>query len=156
MLQFLLPKGFNVNEDNEGGDTALMLAAQYADTTVVRFLLDHGANPNLSTGWQGPALMWALEDNRIDNASLLLARCAQVNVRNPDGGETALMRAVVAGDEGFVRKLLRRGAQVNARDQNGWTALDYAYQDDNDDMFDLLKQHGAYRGAYTGPPNKEE
>ena len=44
----------------------------------------------------------------------------------PTGGETALMSAAFAGRTEIVKLLLSRGAAVNARDNSGRSAVDYA------------------------------
>ncbi len=47
----------------------------------------------------------------------------------PDG-TTALMYAVLTADAGAVRNLLERGAEVNAANRDGYTALHFAVYDD--------------------------
>jgi ankyrin repeat protein len=42
-----------------------------------------------------------------------------------------------------VIELLKRGAPVNARQQQGWTALHAAAQNGDTDMVDVLLQYGA-------------
>jgi uncharacterized protein len=55
---------------------------------------------------------------------------AQVNARDQDG-RTPLMHAVLAvdADPRIVELLIERGADVNAADSHGWTALHFAAQD---------------------------
>jgi ankyrin repeat protein len=59
-----------------------------------------------------------------------------------DGG-TPLHRAARAGDTAKVRSLLARGADVNARDGVGWTALQVAAVQNHDDIVRLLVEHGS-------------
>lgn len=88
----------------------------------VRFLLNHGADPNQ---WVGESL---LSDCLMGNdppdlglLRLLLARGADVNL--PDaGGATPLMAAAINGVEA-TRLLLAHGAKVNARSLAGTSAL---------------------------------
>ena len=51
-------------------------------------------------------------------------------IENPDerdaGGRTLLMRAAKSGNEWELRQLLSSGADVNLKDNDGWTALMYA------------------------------
>ena len=42
--------GLQVNEKLSSDWTAIMYASQYARVEIVRFLLDHGADPNYSVG----------------------------------------------------------------------------------------------------------
>lgn len=43
----------------------------------------------------------------------------------------------------IIFMLLERGANVQARDDLGWTALDWALKQDNAQVVKLLKDHGA-------------
>lgn len=63
-------------------------------------------------------------------------------------GITPLMRAAEFGDVSVVEKMVLAGADVNAKDENGWTALMYsAKESDNCDLHEmvgcLVKQGGA-------------
>lgn len=58
-------------------------------------------------------------------------------------GETALHIAVIGGQTGIARILLDSGANVNAKDHNGWTPLFFSGKRPNKDLVELLIQHGA-------------
>ncbi len=64
--------------------------------------------------------------------------------RQDSKGRTALMKAVMAGNDWEIRSLLKSGADVNISDDDGWTALMYAarYQDSLD-LLMILLQNGA-------------
>ena len=71
-------------------------------------------------------------------------------------GVTQLMRAAMAGNDWQVRTLIESGADVNARDIDGWTALMYAsrYQQ-NVNIVKHLIENGAYvrvRNKYNVTP----
>ena len=53
----------------------------------------------------------------------LLGMMTGCETANYSGGRTALMRAAWEGDTETVEHLLSNGAEVNAKDNNGWTAL---------------------------------
>jgi len=41
---------------------------------------------------------------------------------------------------------MRAGADLNAQDNDGWTALDYAYSDNAEKIIKLLLSYGAVTG----------
>lgn len=60
-----------------------------------------------------------------------------------DNAPTPLMQAALKGDAGAVKKLIEQGADVNAHDSNGKTALDVAK---TDEVKELLTKAG---GKFT-------
>ncbi|MBP5442095.1 MAG: ankyrin repeat domain-containing protein [Treponema sp.] len=73
-----------------------------------------------------------------------------------ENGVTQLMRAAMSGNDWQVRTLIEAGADVNARDVDGWTALMYAsrYQQ-NVQIVKNLIDNGAYvrvRNKYNVTP----
>jgi len=57
----------------------------------------------------------------------LLAKGAHVEARNPNTGDTPVILAARAGNLAFVKALLARGADVNAANKTGATALSSAF-----------------------------
>jgi ankyrin repeat protein len=72
-------------------------------------------------------LMWAVHLNQREIADYLLSNGVDVN-RQDRYGWTALIYAVLQGDDAFetVRDLVKRGADVNAKDHRGVRPLGYA------------------------------
>ena len=54
-----------------------------------------------------------------------------------------LMDKVIAGDKAAVSELIAKGADVNARNSYGWTALSHAARAGNAELVKLLLAHGA-------------
>lgn len=68
------------------------------------------------------------------------------------GGEDVI-RAAYNNDTALARQLLEAGADVNAKEGNGWTALQHAVDQDNEELTRLLLDHGAeinHRNTPTG------
>lgn len=120
-----------IQEDRYGpkpGVTPLMRAAVRIDNRKVKALLKKGADPDQtdSSGWT--ALMYAGgqscgEASCVDDSSivdLLLAAGANPKYSSPHG-DTPLMAA--AFDRRFERALVRAGANVNAQNLDGVSAL---------------------------------
>ena len=61
----------------------------------------------------------------LESAQLLLDKGVDVNEATPDG-DNALLVASASGHEAFSNFLLEHGANANAADRNGITALHYA------------------------------
>lgn len=112
----------SVPEDYE---TALMVASQKGSPTILKLLLDHGADPNAHMMGGFTALMLADDAGGRGSCNchrLLVERGANINARSRDGG-TALMCAVAFRRMGCTRFLVEHGADVNAMDNTGQTAL---------------------------------
>ena len=98
----------------------------------MRVLLDKGADiearmQSMQT-WQPTALLLAIDQRLTPVALLLIERGADVNAQTGDtGGDqrqlSALMRAAREGLAEVVAALLAKGAVVDARNQNGNSAL---------------------------------
>jgi ankyrin repeat protein len=171
MVQLLLARGANVNAtDDEEGQTALMDPVDNGDADMVQLLLARGANVNAINNSGSTALMKAASNGDADMVQLLLARGADVNATDNDG-QTALMKACVSSQvsrnprkkskgkkkrkrssqvypEGpdrvdIVQLLLARGADVNATDNYGQTALMVASMNGEADIAQLLIARGA-------------
>ena len=54
-----------------------------------------------------------------------------------------LLNACRIGDLEEVKQLLRMGADVNARDEDGWTVLMRASENGHKEVVELLKFYGA-------------
>ncbi len=145
--------GVEIDELGAGGHTALMAAAYYGHKSVVKILLEAGANPNLLSDDDGLGMgMTALmltagsffAHNRHSIAKLLLANGADVNQQGL-GGKTAIVYAALAG-AGYrecVETLITAGADLDLRDERGHTVLTMVAAAENYQMLNLLIQAGA-------------
>ena len=136
-----LASGADANARDPEGATPLMYAALYtSDTACIRMLLEHGADPNASNG-AGPVV------------SYLLAHGARIDIKDElrgvpiipigGGGATALIQAAKARDGEALAALLKKGADVNAKEKNNSTALLNAITYQNHRNIKLLLAHGA-------------
>ena len=109
--------------------TSLMRATRAGDERRVRELLAAGAPPFcVVDGWTALHLACSRGNARIV-AALLEADASGDTVNVDDGfGCTPLVLASAGGHEGAVRALLARGALLDRKSRNGWTALHWAAQ----------------------------
>lgn len=127
MLRFLLQHGVDVDGKEGTGETPLYEAAgiQGGDEGSVKILLDAGANVN-HVSIEGTALEAASFYSSPEVVGWLLDRGAQVN-RAPMPGErryrSALMEACGRMDTAKAALLLAHGANIDAQDNEGYTAL---------------------------------
>ncbi len=111
--------------DISSGETALHIVTQRRDTLWIRFLTQHGANPNIADKNGITPLVLAANLGFIDGVEALIKAGARVDVAN-NAGETPLISAVHRKDTALVRLLLSNGASPDRNDNSGRSARDYA------------------------------
>ncbi|KAL2202471.1 hypothetical protein CC79DRAFT_1313249 [Sarocladium strictum] len=127
---------------HEAPATALAIACHKGHEAIIQFLLDQGANPNARREPQPTPLQQACEEASSEIAALLLAYGADPNFEGPEGD--ALHYACRAKTREVVQLLLKNGANVQARDSSGSTALQYAcYHSFNREIVQTLLDSGA-------------
>ena len=123
-LRKLIRAGADVNYKDENGYTALSYALLNSSPEVfVKILLKAGA---VCGDWNGTEIYTAATSGNVKLIKYLIA--VGVDIDRPDIGDssTALMKAANNSQSRVMRVLIRAGADVNARDKNGNTALHYA------------------------------
>jgi serine/threonine-protein phosphatase 6 regulatory ankyrin repeat subunit B len=131
-VRFILDLGIDVNEDNEIGWTALVSATERGYASIVRTLLNGGADVDAECdcpafgggGWT--ALMIAALRGNTGIVEALLDKGANVNAKSASKSRTPLMVAALSGSTEVVGALLARGANIDEKDLNGKTALELA------------------------------
>jgi len=123
------PSSVALNARDGSGEGALHILTRGRDATWLRYLLSHGARPDLQDNDGNTALMIAAQIGWAEGAEALLDRGANVNLANGQG-ETPLILAVQRRDLALVRILLAKGADASHTDSAaGLSALDYARRD---------------------------
>ena len=147
IVNLLVSKGAKINIQDKEGATALMWASAWGHGFIAQALLNNGASVNYEDKQGRTALTWAAHRGakdtylvqpllkkgahiRLMEALLLedmakahmLVDTANLQVRGPSR-ETPLMLAARAGDMALVKVILDRTAQVNAVEDEGFTAL---------------------------------
>jgi ankyrin repeat protein len=151
-LKALIVGGADVNAAGPNGETPLSLAASSGSADAVRLLFAHGAKMPKETGVGWSPLMGAAQIGSLDTVRLLLEHGADARATD-QSGRTTIMAAVDSApytvvviingvnqtpkpspvDQArlqrifdIIRLLLDHGADLNARDSRGFTALQLA------------------------------
>ncbi|MEQ1870539.1 MAG: ankyrin repeat domain-containing protein [Vicinamibacterales bacterium] len=109
----LLGAGARVNVEDDTGVTPLVLASQNGSEAMVARLLKAGAQPNLGKPFS--SVMVAARTGNVAVVKALLDHGGDVNAREADQGQTALMWAAVEKHHDVVRLLVSRGADIRLR-----------------------------------------
>lgn len=111
----LLQKGADPNLTNDFGITPLYLACENRSFPVINMLLQSGADPNAAT-WAGETvLLTCARTGHLDGINALITHSANINTREPERGQTALMWAAAEGQSAVVESLIESGADIKAR-----------------------------------------
>ncbi len=158
----LLKEGADVKAINSYGVNAMQLAADTANTELIRLLLKAGADPESPNADGETALHLVARSGNVEAAKLLLKAGAKVNSRERFGEQTPLMWAAARRHPQMVELLLSKGADVNARgavrdykrvataesraaprDRGGFTPLMYAARGNCGECVEVLLKHKA-------------
>jgi len=163
LVERLLEAGADPNTALPHGETVLMTAARAGSAEAVERLIARGARVDAADDQLGEtALMWAAARDHGGVVRVLAAHGADVNARSkllsyekdrfglegvltilPRGSWTPLMYAAREGALGAARALVEAGADVNAVDPEGTTALVRAIVNSHYDVAGFLVEHGA-------------
>ena len=192
-VRLLLEHGAQVNLTRNNGAAPLHMACKFglrgakaaavaaheaaaekaARAAMVKLLLEHGAQVDLTTDKGCDALLFACELGDEDIARMLLEHGATVNLTNPlymacqtgqdkcarlllehganvdqantagSTGRTPLLHAIRKGHGATVQVLLEGGAQVDLADKTGCTPLCAASEEGDEATVRLLLERGA-------------
>ncbi|KAL9331392.1 hypothetical protein ACSQ67_001002 [Phaseolus vulgaris] len=176
VLRLLLLKGANVDSLTKDGETALHLAVKHGEREFVRMLLANDARTDVRDSREGDTCLHvAAGVGDEEMVKLLLKKGANKEVRNfagrtaydvaAENGHAGVFDALGLGDglcaaarrgracfKGrveAVRVLLERGSEVDARDEEGYSALHCAVESGHADVAEVLVKKGADVEART-------
>ncbi|KAK9732317.1 Ankyrin repeats (3 copies) [Popillia japonica] len=140
--QFLESKQVQLDDRDENGGTALMLAASKGRSDFVRELLAHDADVNAEDADNWTALLCASKEGHLDICLQLIEHGAEIEHRDM-GGWSALMWATYKGYNDIAELLLENKADVNAHGNYHVPSLLWAAGRGHLRIVELLVAHGA-------------
>jgi ankyrin repeat protein len=145
-------KSFNERPEGKRGEkTALRLAASGAPA-IAEVLLDHGAEIDHDDAvFTGHALNAALFEENAEVARLLIERGANLQLKSAIGKVPPMVWSAYreTEDTSIAEMLLKKGADINAANEYGETALTWARRRGHQRMVSLLLETGAREPAAT-------
>ena len=126
VLQIFVDADFDVNTDFYT-DYPIYYATKHNRYEAAKFLLEHGANPNLGFN---PPLIEAIKKKNPQIAHLLIEHGAKVNVDDFMSGNTILYTALKLKQYEIARDLIEHGARIDARSK---------YLIENKNLYEALK-----------------
>ncbi|MCJ1387937.1 hypothetical protein MMC18_000780 [Xylographa bjoerkii] len=148
---------FSALNDSSWANKSTPLHEAMFDQDIATLLIDNGANINHLNALGRTALHEAAKNSRFDDAGFLIRKGANVNAetqariaKDSDWGQrigvanlTPLHEAIGVGDEKMVAILIEGGANVNHVSREGWSPLDLALLDQQEQIIEVLLAHGA-------------
>ncbi len=168
IIRLLVENGASANV---GEESALMMAVKR--TEVIRYLLQHGADPNYQNSLGQTALFFAAQYDALESASLLFAKGADVNhalktreeifdatfelgyytyyFASEEAEKTPLMYAAKHASLPLIRLLVEHGADIHKKNRAGSQAVDYL-----EDNLMLQKAEQELARRLLAPPSKNK
>ncbi|KPK36438.1 MAG: hypothetical protein AMJ65_16175 [Phycisphaerae bacterium SG8_4] len=159
MAKLLIARGGDINSK---GYPVLNSAIHEKRRDLCEFLIQRGANVNAEDKWGRVSLHYAIRNEDLDIMNILIANGADVDIKHTgrytplqythSGGETLLQYAAIGGRTEAAKLLLEAGANVDAKNDGGQTALHvildltkskYTYYRLSKDTVELLLAKGA-------------
>ncbi len=137
LISQLIRTEVNINQADQTGKTALMVAAKAGNPQLVKKLLDNGALADIKNNNGGSAIMFACIKGDMETIRLLIEKEVDVNARGSNGWG-ALMIASAKGHTEVVKLLLQHNVDVNTVDVYEWTPLHRASYENREQIVELL------------------
>jgi ankyrin repeat protein len=129
IVSYLVKSGASLNQESDDGASALLIAAREGRSENLRVLIDAGAAVGLGQSDLNAALVLTARHGDASTLKLLLSIGAKANAKDDD--TTALMFAAEYSTPEGIKALIDAGAEVDAVNDSGWTALMHANKAEN-------------------------
>jgi ankyrin repeat protein len=124
ILRHLIKAGAPLNRKNDAGESAVSIAVHAESAENLKVLIDAGATVNLAQRDLDDALLSAARSGSLSTVKLLLKLGARATAKDDD--TTVLMLAAESGTPEMIKLLIDEGADLDAVNNAGWTAMMHA------------------------------
>ncbi|OUM68856.1 hypothetical protein PIROE2DRAFT_27061, partial [Piromyces sp. E2] len=144
IIHLLIDNGVNLNQCNNEGKLPLEIAKEKNNEKEAINLIQNGANVNYEHKNGLTPLLYAIHKNNLKMIDLLISYGAKVDLINKNG-MTPVNFALSQGNIAIITTIVSQkyGADINAIDNNGETALFHAAQYNNYENVESLVKCGA-------------
>ncbi len=145
ILKMLIKAGANLEQPAKGNETAFLYACRVTkNIKVIEYLIKQGADTKAKTIYGNNALFVAAEYNKNWKVVeyLINTKLYDINDQNCDNEYTPLMAAVRYNTIDVVNVLIEHGANLYAKDQNGWMPILHAGANYDDNPMNLIRLIG--------------
>ena len=151
IIELLLKYGADINSTDSQSRTLLMLLNAHMSIRLMKFYLEHGADPNAKDKSGGTVLGWTCHTliDRFEKMKFLLDYGADPNATN-NSGQTVLLGLSIITSCPIVRMLINYGIDLNRKTNLGHTVLYKAASYGYKEIVDLLLE---YRVDVTAKTN---
>jgi cytohesin len=140
MIEWLVARGASPNADGGGWATPLHWVIWYSDVDTAALLVSHGGDIHLETKEYPDSPLY----DSVWNSSRAMTEALVTNAGDDAAAKWApLHTTVVLGNIQEIEDLLAKGADVNAKDEDGYTALFIAALRGHKEIVELLLAKGA-------------
>jgi len=114
--------GHDINEKDNDGDTALIMASYHRNFEIVKYLVQHDCLLNEKDSCKNTALIYASIKGHFDTVKYFVKHNAEINNKNIIEN-TSLIEASRYGHFKIVKYLVYHGAEINSKNSNNNTAI---------------------------------
>ncbi len=151
----LLARGADPNIANDYRATPLSEACLNRSSSLVSQLLANGANPNTPIATGETPLMICARSGNLDGVTRLIKLDANVNAKEPNQNQTALMWAAAERHPDVVKALIQGRADLNARSKQGFSAIHFAARRGDIQTIQILLDAGVDINSLTQTTDRE-